>query len=442
MSAGLVKAYKSLRFSELSRVMTIPSRHECLAPDMDLWWSHSDYNGFKQTRILEGSSGIDFASTQDKSKFVDLRVLLLSNESAISSPIMRNFAAALSEFEEELNRGEGSEGVCVRLRSSVCQVNHNSKEYALAVQGPAKSLHYNVIVYDNSRRTRPCQLQLERGSRQDSCVDASERDRKQATSYVDSSPNSYIVSPDLGSVSSDSINLSPLLLSDFDAAQVPSDENFLLCKIIKSGCALGFVCEEPSASLDCSSPYFAPELSPRRRRKSSSAPMCIPLPTDFVAAFPSSADDLPPAVAPSRHQHYSLLRDHADVVVGLHYTPLPSSSEGAPASLDDRAPPPMRPSPLTVSMSDGSEISSSSLRAVSVAHWLQLFRVTLARAAALAPSPLAAKKSPSPLILRRLSLGIVTSHELDASFSSPRLPGASDRSGESLLSRSLRGTSL
>ena len=471
-SSGLEKAYKSLRFSDTRRVITIKSRHECLAPGMDLWWTPMDYSGFKQTRINESRSGLDIASfnfqkANDNDVLVDFRILVVSNESVISSALTSNLAAALTSYEEEINRdavADGGENASkFRVRSSVTQVPHNSKEYALAVQGQNGLLLHNVIVYDNSKRgLKECAT----GCRYSGSPDNGEREHKQATSYIESQPDSYIVSSMSCGANSDGVNLSPLLLSDaFDAAQVPVGENFLLRKIIKSGSALSYICEEKDkASTVSIAPIrpdvqFSRDLSPRRRRRRRSqkgtTPLCIPLASDRCASFPPSRRSSAPGALVSRQHHYSLLRDHADVVLG-QWSSQPLRAHTALDNIDfDSAESLSCSFSSTSSCTTNSTTSVEGNRVLSVDDWVCLFRVSVSRSKDAAPTaPPMVQKVPC----RRVSLGLMTSHELDGPLlnfatlekdstssdvtvppsSPPRAP-VPVRSGESLLARSLRG---
>lgn len=467
-TSGLEKAYKSLRFSESRRVYSIPPRHECLAPGMDLWWTPMDYNGFKQTRINESKSGLDIASfnfqkAQDNDVLVDFRILVVSNESVITSALTSHLATALTSYEEEINEEaiaqDGESSPKFRVRSSVTQVPHNSKEYALAVQGQNGLLLHNVIVYDNSKRGAK---ELQTGCRDMVYSDDGVREHKQATSYIESQPDSYIVSGVSSGANSDDVNLSPLLLSDsFDAAQVPVGENFLLRKIIKSGSALSYVCEEKVPRIEIpprrADAHFSRDLSPRRRRRrkrNGTTPLCIPPPSDCSPGFQPMRRCSAPGALVSHQLHYSLLRDHADVVLGhLPSQPLRATSALDNLILESRE-------SLSCSVSTNSSCTTNSTTSaeglvLSVDDWVTLFRVAASR------TKIATPPSPSPMVqqvpCRRVSLGLVTSRELDGHVmqvgareevvksivisppcSPPHVP-VSVRSGESLLARSLRG---
>mmetsp|Transcript_25802 Transcript_25802/g.43510 ORF Transcript_25802/g.43510 Transcript_25802/m.43510 type:complete len:506 (-) Transcript_25802:365-1882(-) len=396
-STGLDKAYKSLRFSESSRVMSIPSRHECLAPGMDLWWSSMDYHGFKQTRIQESKAGLDKASfnfqkAQDSDVLVDMCILVVSDRNVISSHLTSNLAVALSAYEEEINTDAVGAPVFPhrRVRSSVTQASINSKEYALAVQGPLSKLLHNVIVYDTGKRH--AQEQMTRQS-----FDEDVREHKQATSYMDSQPDSYIVGSERGSSLCDDGDLSPLLLADsFDASQVRYNENFLLRKIIRSGSALCYLWDPHLPDPDEDSALnFSEDMSPRRRRRrqGSSLPPCIPIPRECSTVYPPMRRSSAPACLISSQQTYSLLKDHADVVVEQNFP-----AEEVEAS-------------SCVSATTASSAKSCEAEGVlSVDDWLSLFRITTSRVASIphTPPPPVPKKAN-----RRVSLGLVTSRELD-----------------------------
>ena len=458
---GLEKAFKSLRFSDFTRVVMIPSRHECLAPGMNLWWTPQDYHSFKQMRIQESMSGIDLISFNFQTKhaqdeLVDLRILIVSNESVLSSGLTRNLATALAQYQIELNGNNDNDNHITnhppfqRVRSSVTQVTHNSKDYALAVQSSSSGLQYNVILFDSGRRRLSPKQELELANRQRHNTTAAELERedKQAGSYVVSSCNSYLVKPDNGSSLSTSVNVSTLLLNDTsDSSDVPCDENHLLRKIIKSGTALSYICEDPCLP----SPVEEWDDHTRHRGASASQPLAIPLPSTSYSSFSSSPTSSPscsplnsissspgrgsgtsvssqlwqrrssipppqrvstsymplsslfevepPVLPPPPPPQYSLLRDHADVV--LEHTPLSSlapalhgggytDTSSVQMSLSCSPPPPPLsippplPSPAHVPLFNThcGDSAPSSHRILAVEDWLRLFRITATRTAA------------------------------------------------------------
>ena len=448
-TVGLEKAFKSLRFSDLSRVITIPSRHECLQPDMDLWWSNLDYMGFKQMRSQESQSGMDLASfnfqkTQANDELVDLRILFVSNECLLSSSLTQNLASALGVYEKELNQHRAEELELTqrteipykRVRSSVTRASHYSKEYALAVEGPAHDLPYNVVIFD-SGRTMTAKDELERAKHG---IGEEEREHKQATSYAEDTHNSYIVNAGQSNTTTGTMNISPLLLSgSFDVSEVPFEENFLLKKIIKCGVALCYICQDPLNSSGISS---IESCSPSQLAGIYELPMAIPSSEhDLDAAMENTTTFFPPVrrksvpILISSRPTYSLLKDHADVLIdptqSLTNSPSFVPLDGLEALLPEN---PRRSSKTTVegqvnTPSSGINHASNPRRILSVDDWLCLFRVTAQRNS----------KACAPVQEQSNSMNINLALGTRSPPCSPRNQRSSN--SESLLSKMFRGNS-
>ena len=377
LSPGRDKAKNSLSFSDICHVATIPSRDECLQPDMDLWWTYKDFIGFKQKRLRECQLGVDVASfnfqkAMAKDELVDIKILIISNERSLSSSLTQNLASALSFYEKELNVNEIelSEQTKIphkRVRSSVTRVSLFSKEYALAIEGASRDLHYNVVIYDGRHMGNV--HNKEWGSVGEEWTG---HDQASCCYYSDKM---------LPCVS----KMSPLLL--VGVVDISFNENYLLRKIIKSGAALSYICDD------------VPDSS-----SSSTSESCSPCtlieenPADHV---PQVWNEIDPRLLFG--STYSLLKDHADVLIGparskyfskrRSFSFLSSSTSNSFMSLEGlqsakwRSTSPLRQtSPCDssqtsiesrcISISSNCAMESPTL---SVTDWLNLFRLTSRR---------------------------------------------------------------
>ena len=405
-SSTLEKSHKSLSFSDVCHVATIPPRHECLQPDMDLWWTHKDFVEFKQKRLQEHQAGLDlvccnFQKTQAKDELVDIKILIVSNESLLSSSLTQNLACALSIYEKELNQQRVSEIEqnkhtdipYKRVRSSVTRASHYSKDYASAVEGASRDLPYNVVIFDSGRAmaTTSDQKGAIRGSIGDDDIDLNP-----------SANNSIIVNK--CSVTT-AINMTPLLMrGSFDVPDICFDENYLLRKIIKSGAALCYICDDSSNSCCTDNSDDTSSVS------LADSHVSIPIQShstslDCASKFSSpSAQSILNSHLRPLPSTYSLLKDHADVVVLHDQTnsnsstpPLLSPSDSSPLVLEGELtvsrpgiPPPKltcrlessHPQTVDDRYSYNARIINKSCekyRVLSVDDWLFLFHLAIQR---------------------------------------------------------------
>jgi len=55
---------KLVRFSEICKVILIPTRHEYLSAGIILWWSKNDFKFFKQNYLFENQCKINDSTNQ------------------------------------------------------------------------------------------------------------------------------------------------------------------------------------------------------------------------------------------------------------------------------------------------------------------------------------------------------------------------------------------